>query len=388
MATSTTAEIIYFLNALLPWALSHHHATRAFSQLAINKLFVIAYPSVQSPQNCQLPMPSESLRRISDFIDRNVDAQRLLSTLGGGVDSFQKKELCTPKSVFVLFANLAGLADEEISHEGAPESVLQTLRNYLSMERAKVRNANQEQITAKETGSLYNPNSKSRNRDPLGWSVGHFQRKIVPAARMLEIKGQSADHKQQQIVATLLGIDKLHDPFGSSASNNPVFGTNEFNQMPTKGLIVVATLIDKIPNLAGLARTCEVFGAHSLVVADAHVTKDRLFTAISMTSEQWLSIDEVRPSALVPWLKAKREEGYLLIGLEQTSESIVLGEFNFPVNCVLVLGQEKEGISADVLQQLDSTVEIPQLGIVRSLNVHVSGAVAIYEYSRQMNSQV
>ena len=39
--------------------------------------------------------------------------------------------------------------------------------------------------------------------------------------------------------------------------------------------------------------------------------------------------------------------------------------------------------SLQVLQVLDATVEIPQMGVVRSLNVHVSGALALYEYSRQ-----
>ena len=36
-----------------------------------------------------------------------------------------------------------------------------------------------------------------------------------------------------------------------------------------------------------------------------------------------------------------------------------------------------------VLELLDSTVEIPQLGLIRSLNVHVSGAIAMYEYTKQ-----
>ena len=31
------------------------------------------------------------------------------------------------------------------------------------------------------------------------------------------------------------------------------------------GLVVIASLVDKIPNLAGLARTCEVLGAEALV---------------------------------------------------------------------------------------------------------------------------
>lgn len=44
---------------------------------------------------------------------------------------------------------------------------------------------------------------------------------------------------------------------------------------------------------------------------------------------------------------------------------------------------EKEGIPPDMLQQLDVCVEIPQQGIIRSLNVHVSGALLVWEYTRQ-----
>lgn len=36
-----------------------------------------------------------------------------------------------------------------------------------------------------------------------------------------------------------------------------------------------------------------------------------------------------------------------------------------------------------VMSLLDDTVEIPQLGLIRSLNVHVSGAIAMYEYTKQ-----
>jgi tRNA G18 (ribose-2'-O)-methylase SpoU len=50
---------------------------------------------------------------------------------------------------------------------------------------------------------------------------------------------------------------------------------------------------------------------------------------------------------------------------------------------VLLLGAEKEGIPVDLLQDVDLCVEIPQLGITRSLNVHVSGALLLWEYTRQ-----
>ena len=50
---------------------------------------------------------------------------------------------------------------------------------------------------------------------------------------------------------------------------------------------------------------------------------------------------------------------------------------------VLVLGKEKEGIPIEIIQILDECLEIPQLGVIRSLNVHVSGAIAIWEYTKQ-----
>ena len=39
------------------------------------------------------------------------------------------------------------------------------------------------------------------------------------------------------------------------------------------------------------------------------------------------------------------------------------------------------------VQALDCCVEIPQGGVVRSLNVHVSGAIAVYEYTRRHGFQ-
>ena len=61
-----------------------------------------------------------------------------------------------------------------------------------------------------------------------------------------------------------------------------------------------------------------------------------------------------------------------------------LSEFQYPDRpVVLLLGKEKEGIPVEFLQAVDQCVEIPQLGIIRSLNVHVSGAIAIWEHTRQ-----
>ena len=77
-------------------------------------------------------------------------------------------------------------------------------------------------------------------------------------------------------------------------------------------------------------------------------------------------------------------EGWFVLGIEQTSSSMSMTEFKFPNRpTVLLLGKEKEGIPVEYLQAVDQCVEIPQFGIIRSLNVHVTGALAIWEYTRQ-----
>jgi hypothetical protein len=77
---------------------------------------------------------------------------------------------------------------------------------------------------------------------------------------------------------------------------------------------------------------------------------------------------------------------YALIGVEQTADSTPLPAFAFPRRACLVLGREKEGLPPELLDLMDACVEIPQRGVVRSLNVHVSAAIAIYEFTRQDGS--
>ena len=61
---------------------------------------------------------------------------------------------------------------------------------------------------------------------------------------------------------------------------------------------------------------------------------------------------------------------------------LIFIKLEFPARCVLVLGNEKEGIPFEVISHLDVVAEIPQEGLIRSLNVHVSAAIAIWEFTR------
>lgn len=57
--------------------------------------------------------------------------------------------------------------------------------------------------------------------------------------------------------------------------------------------------------------------------------------------------------------------------------------FNEKKTIFLNFSHEKDGIGAKILNLLDMAVEIPQLGVVRSLNVHVTASIFMWEYCKQ-----
>ena len=79
-------------------------------------------------------------------------------------------------------------------------------------------------------------------------------------------------------------------------------------------------------------------------------------------------------------------EGYRVVGVEQTTGSQMITEFDFTKSqkYALVLGNEVEGISDEVLPLCDDFMEIPQLGTKHSLNVSVCGGIVMWEFFKHL----
>jgi tRNA G18 (ribose-2'-O)-methylase SpoU len=86
---------------------------------------------------------------------------------------------------------------------------------------------------------------------------------------------------------------------------------------------------------------------------------------------------------LPPVLDKLRDDGYRLVGLEQTTDSHSLHHFQFVRRTALVIGNERTGLTDDLLKKLDDTVEIPVWGMPFSYNVAAATTMALYEYCRQ-----
>ncbi|SCP06136.1 rRNA (adenosine-2'-O-)-methyltransferase, putative [Plasmodium ovale] len=176
---------------------------------------------------------------------------------------------------------------------------------------------------------------------------------------------------------------KKFDPIASILMVNNEF-RRMYQQRKKNNLIVIASLIDKVPNLAGLCRTCEIFNVKKLLIDNVNIVKDFQFKKISSTANKWVNVKELKKGDIINYLIKKRKK-YFIIGLEQTNNSQRLNDFIFPKKCILILGDEKEGLPSSILLFLHHCVEIPGQGIIRSLNVHVSAAITIYEYFKQQS---
>lgn len=148
-------------------------------------------------------------------------------------------------------------------------------------------------------------------------------------------------------------------------------------------LIVIASLLDKPANLGGLARTCEVMGASALVVGNHKWVTDKEFVSVSASAAKWVPMYVVAPTELTEYLDTLKEQNYTIVGAEQTINSVPLQKCVFDRRTAIVLGAERTGIPASLIPALDMCVEIPQVGQTRSLNVHVSGALFVWEFVRQ-----
>ncbi|MEQ8787633.1 MAG: RNA methyltransferase [Pirellulaceae bacterium] len=142
-------------------------------------------------------------------------------------------------------------------------------------------------------------------------------------------------------------------------------------------LIVACPPMRSKVNLSRIVRAAGCCGVPRVIAAGA-AKVDR---EIARDALEHIQLDVHR--SLPPVLARLKEEGYALIGLEQTDQSQDLHHFAFPRRAVLVLGHERLGIEDDVLRLLDHAVEIPVYGRPLSYNVATAAAMALYEYCRQ-----
>lgn len=142
-------------------------------------------------------------------------------------------------------------------------------------------------------------------------------------------------------------------------------------------LVVACPPMRSNVNLSRIVRTASCCGVRRMICCgNAKIDRE-----IARETGDSIRIDVHR--TLPPVLKRLRDEGYRLVGLEQTTNSQSLFDYRFERRTLLLVGNERLGIEPDVLTLLDDTVEIPMYGLPYSHNAATAAAMALYEYCRQ-----
>lgn len=165
--------------------------------------------------------------------------------------------------------------------------------------------------------------------------------------------------------------------------------SEEYREAPGTGLVVVLDNIRSAHNVGSAFRSSDSFKVDKVWLCGICATPPSA---------------EIRKSALgaeesVPWEYAKdtlevvfrlREEGYTVVSVEQTVASVSLEKFK-PWACpsegsgtekyALVFGNEVDGVSQEVVDASDMSLEIPQFGTKHSLNVSVAVGVVLWHFT-------
>lgn len=154
-------------------------------------------------------------------------------------------------------------------------------------------------------------------------------------------------------------------------------------------IIVIAHNIRSTHNVGAIFRTAEGFGISKIILTGytpyPRLSKDSRLPHIAEKLTKQISKTALGAEAIVPFeyleqppLHSLKTDGYRIVALEQASNSILLANYTPPKKIVLLLGEEVEGITPELLAECENIIEIPMVGKKESFNVSVATGIALY----------
>ena len=150
-------------------------------------------------------------------------------------------------------------------------------------------------------------------------------------------------------------------------------------------VVVILDNIRSAMNVGSVFRSSDAFAIERIILVGITATppsREITKTAIGATSSvDWTYVDDIQST-----LKRLKEDGYTIASIEQTDNSQSLLDWDIsPENKIaIVMGNEVDGVSDEVLAMSDVAIEIPQYGTKHSLNVSVCTGVVLWEVSRKL----
>ena len=156
----------------------------------------------------------------------------------------------------------------------------------------------------------------------------------------------------------------------------------QYRELPESGVVVVLDNIRSAHNVGSAFRTCDSFKIDKLwlcgicaVPPSAEIHKSALGAEDSVP---WEHSDDT-----MSVVRRLREEGYIVVSVEQTVNSVSLENFTPEPGgkYALVFGNEVDGVDQNIVDASDFSLEIPQFGTKHSLNISVSAGVVLWHFT-------
>lgn len=136
-------------------------------------------------------------------------------------------------------------------------------------------------------------------------------------------------------------------------------------------------------NISAVMRSAEAFGFFHFHIIDNKEQKFKAANRVTQGTDKWLDIQNWKSTTqCVAHLKSQDYKVYAT-HLDATAKSIF--EVDWTQKSAIVLGNEKDGVSQELLDQCDGRVIIPMQGFAQSFNISVAGALMFFHiYSERL----
>jgi tRNA (guanosine-2'-O-)-methyltransferase len=138
-------------------------------------------------------------------------------------------------------------------------------------------------------------------------------------------------------------------------------------------------------NISAVMRTCDAVGIQDIYILNHKIPPHRKWGAKSSSSAaKWLSIHQFTNAE--ECFTELRKHYKKIYTTHLSTDAVSLHELNLTEPVALVFGNEHSGVSEEIIAMADGNFIIPQVGIIKSLNISVACAVTLYEAFRQKNN--
>lgn len=143
--------------------------------------------------------------------------------------------------------------------------------------------------------------------------------------------------------------------------------------------IVLDNVLDTY-NIGSIFRLADAVGAKKILLCEGSETPPNTrIQKASVGTWQWVEWEYFEKTTdAVKSLKDKISN-IRVVAVELDRKAIDYTKADYTLPIALVVGHESDGIKKEVLDLSDEIVELPQLGINKSLNVMVSLGIVLYE---------